>query len=152
MKRLLMASLAMALVVAGCGNSGDEEEASGTDPVAAEPAVTERDDNCTNLTQAAFVELIAADDFFGPDCIIVKSTATLALRNVGVRDHNFSISEGDFGTSPWTIHLGDVPEGKTMAMKEPIGDVLEPGTYEFFCSLHTAGMDGVLEVVQALDA
>jgi plastocyanin len=151
MKRLLMASLAMALFVAACGNSGDENEASDTAPVAAEEAVTERDDNCTNLTQATFVQLIAADDFFGPDCIIVKSTATLALRNVGNRDHNFSISEGDFGTSPWTIHLGDVPKGKTLSMKETIGDVLEPGTYEFFCSLHAAGMDGVLEVVPAFE-
>jgi plastocyanin len=154
MKRLLMASLAVALVVVGCGNSGDEAETSGGEPAAGEsaPLATERDDNCTNLTQGTFVQLIAADDFFGPDCIIVKSTATLSLRNVGVRDHNFSISEGDFGTSPWTIHLGDVAKGKTMEMKEPIGEVLEPGTYEFFCSLHSVGMDGVIEVVQALDA
>ncbi|MGH2693711.1 MAG: hypothetical protein ACRDJJ_02735 [Actinomycetota bacterium] len=152
MNRLLMASLAMTLVVTACGGSGDEQEASGTDPVAAEAPATQRDDNCVNLTQASFVQLLAADDFFGPDCIIVKSTATLSLRNVGMRDHNFSISEGDFGTSPWTIHLGDVPKGKTVAMKEPIGDILEPGTYEFFCSLHSAGMDGVIEVVQALDA
>ena len=149
MRRVLMASFVLALIAAGCGGSDDSQE-SNSEPVAVESP--ERDDNCTNLTQATFVQLIGADDFFGPDCIIVKSTATLALRNVGNRDHNFTVSEGKFGTAPWLIHLGDVPKGKTWEMKKPIGEILEPGKYEFFCSLHTAGMDGVMEIVPAFES
>jgi plastocyanin len=149
MRRTLMASIVLALMALACGGSDPPE--SNSEPAAAKSPEPSRDDNCQNLTQGTFVQLVAGTNFFGPDCIIVKSTATLSLRNVGDRDHNFTVSEGEFGTAPWLIHLGDVPKGETWEMKKPIGEILEPGTYDFFCSLHAAGMDGVLEVVEAFE-
>jgi plastocyanin len=143
----------MALGLVGCGSSDDSTEVVSTvspAPVANTLAAQTIDDDCQNLTQSSSVELIAGDSFFGPECVTVKSDATLTLRNEGIRTHNFTISEGEFGTAPWLVHIGDVVTRKSASTKGAIGDLVEPGIYEFFCSLH-AGMDGVMEIVPPVE-
>lgn len=106
------------------------------------------DDNCSNLTQGMIVELVAGDGFFGPDCFTMKANAHLTVRNVGVRRHNFVVSEEEFRKAPWAVEIGNLERGQmTLTSESPIGDYLEPGIYEFFCNYH-AGMDGVIEIVE----
>lgn len=147
----LMVIVALGLV--GCGSSDDSSEVVSTaspSPVPTTLAAQTIDDDCQNLTQSSSVELLAGDSFFGPECLTVKSSATLTLRNEGIRTHNFTISEGEFGTAPWLVHIGDVITRKSASTKVPIGDLVEPGIYEFSCSLH-AGMDGAIEIVPPVE-
>ena len=148
---LFAAALGIAVLASGCGDSGDTAGGSPAEPAPVAAASPQRDDDCQNFAGSDIVELVALDNLFAPDCIVVRTTAKLTLANLGAVPHNFTISEGRFGTSPWLFRIGDTEGGESRTSKLEVGDVLEPGMYEFFCSLHAEGMDGVLEVVPAFE-
>ena len=141
------------LAAAACGNSQAGEENAGDRGSTGAQASSEpegRHTDCTTLTQQATVELVAVDsNAYAPDCLLIRSDALLTIRNVGFREHTFTVSKDEFGTAPWLFNL-EVKGGKTEDSIEPIGEFLEPGTYEFFCKFH-AGMDGTIEVVEPIN-
>jgi plastocyanin len=148
MKRVYCIPLLLALLATACGSSGGSEIVGKATEVPA--PVAQVDDDCANLTASSSVEIVAIDNYFAPECPIVKSSARIEVRNLGALKHSFTISEGEFGTSPWVLNIDPIEGGKTKSSKGEIGEVLDPGTYEFFCKYH-GGMDGVLEVVPAFE-
>jgi len=149
--KLIAGALGVVVLLYGCGNSGDSSGGSSEEVASAPSPSPQRDDDCQNFAGSDIVNLVALDNLFAPDCIVVRTTAKLTLENLGAVAHNFTVSEGKFGTSPWLFRVGDTEGGGSRTSKLEVGDVLEPGTYEFFCSLHAEGMDGVLEVVPAFE-
>ena len=149
---MLFVAAAMLTLVA-CGTTDAvEKDARGAVETSTEEGSSPppgRHTDCTILAQQAVVELVGVDsNAYAPDCMMMRSDALLKIRNVGFREHTFTVSEGDFGTAPWLFNL-EVKGGKTEDSIEPIGEFLEPGTYEFFCKFH-AGMDGTIEVVEPI--
>ncbi len=120
------ATLALGLVagvaLAACGGGGPSQAA--TSPTPAAPDVT-----------------VTATEFaFDPDALNLSSgsTTTLALKNGGTVEHDFTID--DLGVK---IHanVGETATGT-------VGPV-EPGTYKFYCSIpghKEAGMVGEITV------
>lgn len=148
MKRIYVFVALLALAAAACGSSEGSEIVDKATEVAA--PVAQIDDDCANLSASNSVEIVAIDNYFAPECPIVKSSARIEVRNLGALKHSFTISEGEVGSSPWLLNIDNIEGGATKTSKTEVGEVLEPGTYEFFCKYH-AGMDGLLEVVPALD-
>lgn len=127
-KALVLASI---FLLAACGGGG------GDPTVGGQPAEgTGGGRACTDLSTGAEARLVMVDNAFEPPCLIVSTTQTIALPNEGGALHNFQVEEQDIDI--------DVPPGE-QAQTEPIGDVMEAGTYRFVCKYHP-GMDGELQV------
>lgn len=146
---------ALALVAGGCGggagSAGARGAAAGTEeqapapPAPVETIPTERLTDCAQLTRSDRPVIVAVDNFFAPQCAIVKAGSELRVTNEGVRSHSFTISEEEFGKKPWMFDLDPIEGGA-----EGRGELtLAPGIYEFFCKYHL-GMDGVLQVVEPI--
>ncbi|MGH2747198.1 MAG: hypothetical protein ACRDKB_04680 [Actinomycetota bacterium] len=156
-RRPALLLVAIALIAASCGGDTDSEPQADTPKAdSQEESAPETladatiDDDCAQLTQPLTVDLVAGDSWFGPECFTMKSNAKLRVRNVGQHIHDFVISEGEFRTTPYALEIGDLETGQlTMTSKKPLGEYMEAGIYEFFCSRH-AGMDGVLELVEPI--
>jgi plastocyanin len=80
-----------------------------------------------------------ADFSFTPSAIVVSTSQGLSIKNLGPSLHNFSI--------PGTQVDLDVQSGQS-SNTEAIGQVVNPGTHEFFCKYHKSrGMVGTITVV-----
>ena len=142
---------ALALTAAGC--AGSRADGRGRDRAQGSPELdtaaeatglpVERLTDCAQMTKGTTVLIVAVDNYFAPQCGIVRSDATIRVKNAGVRPHSFTVSEGAFREKPYRLDLDPV-EGGAEARSEALN--LEPGFYEFFCKYHH-GMDGVLQVV-----
>ena len=87
---------------------------------------------------SAVVPLDMEDNAFDPPCLVVLGGQSLRLRNRGDNLHNLSIE-----TTQVDI---DVPPGEGVNT-EPIGSVVSPGTYTYFCRYHRGqGMEGDVTV------
>lgn len=92
-------------------------------------------------TGEAEVTLTQNDNSFSPDCLIVLGGQGLEIVNEGANRHNLTIEGTD-------VDL-DVEPGET-TRTEAIGGIVEPGSYEFFCTIHQSfGMDGEITVSDA---
>jgi Cupredoxin-like domain len=86
--------------------------------------------------------IVAVDNHFHDihpeDDITLDADQTVFVRNDGSNLHNFSIAGTDVSEE---LEPGD------KVRWSPIGDELEPGTYEVFCKYHSdVGMTGRFEV------
>jgi plastocyanin len=146
-------TLVVALTTIGCGGSDPEAGPKGSE---AEPpsssnhrgagSGTARDDDCVQLTRGETAEIIVLDNVFAPECPVVVSDQILRLRNLGVRNHTFTISENQDDLPPFLLDL-TIEGEKILETRAPFSHFLEPGLYEFFCKFHL-GMDGVMQVVE----
>lgn len=109
----------------------------------------QRDDDCVQITRGESAEIVALDNVFAPECPVLVSDQVFRVRNLGIRDHSFTISENPDDTQPFLLDLDDIEGGDVAETDGPLSDFLEPGTYEFFCKYHS-GMDGVLELLESL--
>ena len=146
-RKIAGAALSLLALSTACG-SGAAATGAQDDPaeVAAAPS-PQRDDDCP-IVAGVGPQLTAIDNWFGPDCLTVRSDATLHLQNLGRYEHSFTISEESFGTKPFRIDVnlpGGDPDPKTVELK----GVLEVGSYDYFCTFH-GGMDGVIEVIDPI--
>jgi plastocyanin len=114
------------------------------EPVVAE-AEPQRDDDCP-IVAGIGPRLALVDNWFGPDCMKVRSDATLYVQNLGEYEHSFTISEVEYGSKPFLIDV-NLPGGDTKPRAVELDGVLDAGSYEFFCTYH-GSMDGVLEVIE----
>jgi plastocyanin len=163
MARRLAALLAVVgLLAAGCGG-GAEPDAEAANEVTEEAAAEEElpgglapaggyqegiRDDCLQLTRGETSEIIALDNMFAPECAVVVTNQVLRIRNLGVRDHTFTISEQVFKQTPFLIDV-NVEGGESTETEFVLDDVLDSGVYTFYCSFH-AGMDGELQVLEAI--
>lgn len=145
--RIIPAALALLLFATACGtSSGEPTAAQGAEPAVAE-AEPQRDDDCP-IVGGVGPRLAMVDNWFGPDCMTVRSDATLYVQNLGEYKHTFTISEVEFGSKPFLIDV-EIAGGDTKPKAVELDGVLDAGSYEFFCNLH-GSMDGVLEVIDPI--
>jgi plastocyanin len=159
-RKLLAALAVMGLLAAACGGGGTGAEPAGPAEAVetAEPAPGGLEplggyqegirDDCHQLTQGETSEIIALDNVFAPECAVVVTDQVLRVRNLGVRDHTFTISEEVYEQKPFLVDV-NVEGGEATETEFALGDVLQPGIYTFFCAYH-AGMDGELQVLEAI--
>ncbi|HET6770065.1 MAG TPA: hypothetical protein VFH75_00310 [Actinomycetota bacterium] len=107
---------------------------------------TARDDDCVQLTRGETAEIVVLDNVFAPECPVVVSDQILRLRNLGIRNHTFTISENEDDLPPFLLDL-TIEGEKILETRTPFSHFLAPGLYEFFCKFHL-GMDGVMQVVE----
>jgi plastocyanin len=140
----------VALALAACTSEPEPASAPSPSPEATEEPTAEpespspgaQDAGCEDATTGeAEVTLTQNDNSFSPDCLIVLGGQGLELVNQGANRHNLTIEGTD-------VDL-DVEPGDT-TRTEAIGGIVEPGSYEFFCTFHQSfGMDGEITVSDA---
>ncbi|MFP5352588.1 MAG: cupredoxin domain-containing protein [Actinomycetota bacterium] len=81
-------------------------------------------------------EIEATNFAFEPTEISIAQGESVKITNAGKTLHNFTVDGED-------VTSGNVPSGQSATANT---SSLEPGSYEFFCSLHRAAMQGTLEV------
>lgn len=164
-RRLLALSAVVGLLAAGCGGGAEPNAEAETANEGAEETAAEEEalpgglvplggyqegirDDCLQLTRGETSEIIALDNMFAPECAVVVTNQVLRIRNLGVRDHTFTISEQVFKQTPFLIDM-NVEGGESSETEFVLDEVLDPGVYTFYCSFH-AGMDGELQVLEAI--
>jgi plastocyanin len=164
-RRLLALSAVVGLLAAGCGGGAEPNAEAETANEGAEETAAEEEalpgglspaggyqegirDNCLQLTRGETSEIVALDNMFAPECAVVVTNQVLRIRNLGVRDHTFTISEQVFKQTPFLIDM-NVEGGESSETEFVLDEVLDTGVYTFYCSFH-AGMDGELQVLEAI--
>jgi plastocyanin len=114
----VLALVAMATAVAGCGSDGDD----------------------VTLVEGVERQVGVLDNTFRPAELEVAAGTEVVWDNGGRNDHNVVPVEGD----AWGVEAADFEPGATYRHR-----FTEPGTYDYYCSLHgttTAGMVGSIVV------
>ena len=94
------------------------------------------------LVEGVTENIDALDNSFAPEEITVQAGTEIIFTNRGRNDHNVIPADED---QDWTIEVEDFKPG---APPVPVR-FTEPGTYDYFCSIHgtaTAGMIGSITV------
>lgn len=143
-------ALMCAMALAACGGEPEPERSPVAGPTATpspspvSPSPTSSlpfapTADCEDVTvEDAVVTLTMEDNAFDPACLVMLGGQSFRLRNRGTNLHNFSVE----GTQ---VNI-DVPPGEAIAT-EPIGQVVESGTFTYFCKYHRQlGMDGDMTV------
>jgi plastocyanin len=142
--------LACALALTACAGEPAPEHSPVAGPTATSPAspsptstapfVSTAD--CEDATVGeAEVELVMEDNAFVPECAILLGGQSFLLRNEGANIHSFNIE----GTN-----VEIIVEPRMTRTTPPVGQVVTPGTYRFYCLYHRdQGMDGDLTVTAA---
>jgi plastocyanin len=105
------------------------------------PTVASTSSGAPSVTPVAgpFAEVTQSDFSFTPSALAIRTDQGLSIKNNGPSLHNFSI--------PGTQVDLDVQPGQS-TNTESIGQVVKPGTYQFFCKYHKSrGMVGTITVV-----
>jgi plastocyanin len=127
-KRLLVVTVLVTALVAGCGSDGEEPEGSDAPPDA-------------TLLEGDAVEVKAIDNSFQPEAARIAAGTEVTFVNDGQNDHN--LVPEDEGAD-WAIDVDDFHPGDEVSFAFD-----DPGVFRFYCSIHgtiDAGMPGVLVV------
>lgn len=121
-----IAGIILALTLSGCGDGDGAPRTSGSPPVETGPFVSVAVDNHFHDIHPEDHKTIAADRAF-------------EIRNEGRNLHNVTIIGTEISR--------DVRPGKSLTF-DPVGDWLEPGTYQIICKYHDyVGMTGEITIV-----
>src|SRR3990172_1142018 len=132
-KSMFLMVAVLALTVTAC-SSDDGGGATGTETGATTGATG---GECVDLTGEGAVFTITISDFaFVPDCFTASASQGISVVNEDSADHTF--------TMVGTEIVVPVAAGETFN-GEPISGVVEPGTYDFMCTIHPA-MTGTVTV------
>ena len=133
--RRFMIPLAGLLLVLGATACGSDEAGGGVQPsdTGAPPSTEAPDTGSGGCTDASATDLSGDDPFtitiqdfaWDPDCVKASGSAAITIENKDSVDHTFTI--------PDTQVDAPLPAGETFN-GEAAG--LDPGTYEFICTIH----------------
>ena len=110
------------------------------DTVDAAPATTEPTAESTIEPTGVVVPVIALDNLFRPELIVVSVGDEVLWENRGQNDHNALYIDGD----EWGVEVENFAPGATYSHV-----FTEPGEYSYYCSIHgtsTFGMVGTVVV------
>ena len=150
MRKTLLMLAAIAALLPACG--GDDAEgvtggpdATGTTATGSTGATSETgatgdaSGDCVDLTGEGDVFTITIADFtFDPNCFTASASQGITVVNEDDVGHTFTMVGTDINVP--------IPAGETFN-GEPISGVVEPGTYEFVCTIHPQ-MTGEVTVVE----
>jgi plastocyanin len=141
-------SVLLALVLSACGGGGDDgggnlssgdnaaDDAGDQPTTTAGPDITLPDEVVELTTNPA--EVRAIDNSFDAPGIQVPAGTTVRWTNAGRQDHDVIPAEGnDWGAEVEAFHPGDTYE-HTFS---------EPGTYNYYCTIHGTTAKGMVGVV-----
>lgn len=150
MRRVLVVLATLALLAAACGGDDGEGANGGTDatgttaatgptePTGATATGPTADGDCVDLTGEGQVFTITISNLaFVPDCFTASASQGITVVNEDDLPHTFTMPGTDVNIP---IAAGATFNG------EPIAGVVEPGTYDFMCTIHPA-MTGEVTVV-----
>ena len=150
MRRVLVVFATLALLAAACGGDDGEGANGGTDatgttaatgptePTGATATGPTADGDCVDLTGEGDVFTITISNFaFEPDCFTASASQGITIVNEDGAPHTFTMPETEVNIP---IAAGATFNG------EPIAGIVEPGTYDFMCTIHPA-MTGEVTVV-----
>jgi plastocyanin len=152
MRRVLVVLATLALLAAACGGDDGEEATGPTEPTGAtatgptgatEPTGptatgTTADGDCADLTGEGDVFTITISNFaFVPDCFTASASQGIMVVNEDQAPHTFTIPDTEVNVP---VAAGATFNG------EPIEGIIEPGTYDFMCTIHPA-MTGEVTIV-----
>ena len=128
---MLPAVLALGLVACSSDDGGGETGAT----AGATGGATGGD--CVDLTGEGAVFTITISDFtFVPSCFTASASQGISVVNEDSADHTFTMVGTEIDVP---VAAGETFNG------EPISGVVEPGTYDFMCTIHPA-MTGTVTV------
>ncbi len=109
----------------------------GGEATGAETGSTESGE-CADLTGEGATFTITISDFaFDPNCFTASASQGITIVNEDSADHTFTMAGTEIDAP---IAAGETFNG------EPISGIVEPGTYDFMCTLHPQ-MTGQVTVV-----
>lgn len=135
--RRLVSLVVLPFLLAACaGEEGPTPTGGGeaASPPAAQ-STTPAEPECADLTGSPVAQIVMLDFVFDPRCAIVSGDQKLEFVNQGKIRHSFTVPELDL----------DVLFEKSKTTKQPIGEVLQPGTHAYACKYHPR-MKGELRV------
>jgi plastocyanin len=148
MRKALLVLTAVAALLPACGGDDGEGETGGPDATgttAATGATSETgatgdaSADCVDLTGEGDVFTVTIADFtFDPNCFTASASQGITVVNDDDVGHTFTIVGTDINVP---IAGGETFNG------EPIAGAVEPGTYEFVCTIHPQ-MTGEVTVVE----
>jgi plastocyanin len=102
------------------------------------------DDAEVTLVEGVSIEIIALDNSYTPEVVEVQAGTEVVFRNRGRNDHD--VIPVDEAQDALTVVLADLPPGASETRR-----LVEPGTYDYYCSIHgttAAGMIGTVIVTE----
>jgi plastocyanin len=147
-KALLVLTAVAALLLPACGGGEDGGTTAATGDTAAETGATgetsetgatgDASADCVDLTGEGDVFTVTIADFtFDPNCFTASASQGITVVNEDDVGHTFTMVGTDINVP---IAGGETFNG------EPISGAVEPGTYEFVCTIHPQ-MTGEVTVV-----
>jgi plastocyanin len=148
MRKALLVLTAVAALLPACGGDDDGGTTAATGDTAAETGATgatsetgatgDAAADCPDLTGEGDVFTVTIADFtFDPNCFTASASQGITVVNEDDVGHTFTMVGTDINVP---IAGGETFNG------EPIAGAVEPGTYEFVCTIHPQ-MTGEVTVV-----
>ena len=148
MRKALLVLTAVAALLPACGGDDDGGTTAATGDTAAETGATgatsetgatgDAAADCPDLTGEGDVFTVTIADFtFDPNCFTASASQGITVVNEDDVGHTFTMVGTDINVP---IAGGETFNG------EPIAGAVEPGTYEFVCTIHPQ-MTGEITVV-----
>jgi plastocyanin len=149
MRKALLVLAAVAALLPACGGDDDDGTTAATGDTATETGATgatsetgatgDASGDCVDLTGEGDVFTVTIADFtFDPNCFTASASQGITVVNEDDVGHTFTMVGTDINVP---IAGGETFNG------EPISGVVEPGTYEFVCTIHPQ-MTGEVTVVE----
>jgi len=138
MRKAVLVLTAVAALLPACGGDDDGGTTAATGDTAAETGATgataetgatgDASGDCVDLTGEGDVFTVTIADFtFDPSCFTASASQGITVVNEDDVGHTFTMVGTDINVP---IAGGETFNG------EPIAGVVEPGTYEFVCTIH----------------
>jgi plastocyanin len=143
MRRLVFVLAALTLMLAACSSDDGGGTTGSTAPTGAAAATGSNvgesgDEECTDLTGEGPTFTITIANFaYDPPCFKASASQGISIVNEDDVDHTFTMTGTQIDVP---VAAGETFNG------EPIAGAVEPGTYDFMCTIHPE-MTGQVTVV-----
>jgi plastocyanin len=139
----LLLALAAPLFLGACSDDGDDTSADDETTTTTTTATTDGDDTTTTTVPGGPVNAAATVDTnefsFTPGAVTVRVGEAVTWRNTGSAQHTVTPDAEAAITPPWVSRRIAPDETFVVTLSEP-------GTYNYFCSIHPDRMQGSVTV------